>query len=32
LFEPLSKVLAWAGDNHAAVKAARVKFDASELA
>jgi DNA-binding HxlR family transcriptional regulator len=31
LFAPLSKVLAWAGDNHAAVKAARVKFDASEL-
>lgn len=32
LFAPLSKVLAWAGDNHAAVKAARARFDASELA
>jgi DNA-binding HxlR family transcriptional regulator len=31
LFEPLSKVLAWAADNHAAVRAARVKFDDSEL-
>lgn len=31
LFAPLSKVLAWAGDNHAAVKAARARFDASEL-
>lgn len=31
LFAPLSKVLAWAGDNHAAVKAARAKFDAGEL-
>lgn len=32
LFEPLSKVLTWASDNHASVKAARVKFDESELA
>jgi len=32
LFAPLSKVLAWAGDNHAAVKAARARFDASDLA
>lgn len=31
LFAPLSKVLAWAGENHAAVKAARAKYDASEL-
>lgn len=31
LFDPLSKVLAWAGDNHAAVKAARARFDDSEL-
>ncbi|MND44504.1 putative HTH-type transcriptional regulator YtcD [compost metagenome] len=30
-FAPLSKVLAWAGENHAAVKAARAKYDASEL-
>jgi DNA-binding HxlR family transcriptional regulator len=32
LFEPLSKVLIWASDNHAAVRAARVKFDETELA
>ena len=32
LFEPLSKVLDWAANNHSAVKAARVKFDESELA
>jgi DNA-binding HxlR family transcriptional regulator len=32
LFEPLSKVLTWATDNHAAVRAARVKFDETELA
>jgi len=32
LFEPLSKVLQWAGENHAAVKAARQKFDESGLA
>jgi DNA-binding HxlR family transcriptional regulator len=32
LFEPLSKVLQWAGDNHASVRAARVKYDESELA
>lgn len=31
LFEPLSKVLTWATDNHAAVRAARVKFDETEL-
>ncbi|MGK9054132.1 helix-turn-helix domain-containing protein [Neorhizobium sp. CSC1952] len=31
LFEPLSKVLQWAGDNHPAVKAARQKFDEGEL-
>ncbi|WP_312406182.1 helix-turn-helix domain-containing protein [Rhizobium sp.] len=31
LFAPLSKVLAWAAENHAAVKAARAKYDASEL-
>lgn len=30
LFEPLSKVLIWAEDNHAAIRAARTKFDASE--
>jgi DNA-binding HxlR family transcriptional regulator len=32
LFEPLSKVLQWAADNHPSVKAARVKYDESELA
>jgi DNA-binding HxlR family transcriptional regulator len=32
LFEPLSKVLIWASDNHAAVRAARMKFDETELA
>ena len=32
LFEPLSKVLRWAVVNHADVKAARERFDASELA
>lgn len=32
LFEPLSKVLAWAENNHSSVKAARAKFDESELA
>ncbi|WP_425375380.1 winged helix-turn-helix transcriptional regulator [Rhizobium deserti] len=32
LFEPLSKVLQWAGDNHALVRAAREKYDQSELA
>ncbi|OHV76582.1 helix-turn-helix domain-containing protein [Rhizobium sp. LCM 4573] len=32
LFEPLSKVLQWAVVNHADVKAARERFDASELA
>jgi DNA-binding HxlR family transcriptional regulator len=32
LFAPLAKVLDWAEDNHAAVKAARVRFDKSELA
>nr|WP_246091852.1 helix-turn-helix domain-containing protein [Rhizobium smilacinae] len=32
LFEPLSKVLAWAENNHSSVKAARSKFDESELA
>ncbi|MFB9947251.1 winged helix-turn-helix transcriptional regulator [Rhizobium puerariae] len=31
LFEPLSKVLKWAEANHSAVKAARAKFDESEL-
>jgi DNA-binding HxlR family transcriptional regulator len=31
LFEPLSKVLQWAEANHVSVKAARVKFDDSEL-
>jgi DNA-binding HxlR family transcriptional regulator len=29
LFEPLSKVLSWAESNHAAVRAARVRFDAN---
>jgi DNA-binding HxlR family transcriptional regulator len=29
LFEPLSKVLQWAEENHASVKAARARFDAS---
>lgn len=32
LFEPLSKVLRWAEENHAAVKVARQKFDESESA
>jgi DNA-binding HxlR family transcriptional regulator len=32
LFEPLSKVLQWAGDNHASVRAARMKYDQGELA
>ncbi|TWF54296.1 HxlR family transcriptional regulator [Neorhizobium alkalisoli] len=32
LFEPLKRVLDWAEANHASVKAARVKFDESELA
>ncbi|MDR6818424.1 DNA-binding HxlR family transcriptional regulator [Neorhizobium sp. 2083] len=32
LFEPLSKVLQWAEANHPSVKAARVKYDESELA
>jgi DNA-binding HxlR family transcriptional regulator len=32
LFEPLSKVLRWAEANHADVKAARERYDASELA
>lgn len=32
LFEPLSKVLRWAEANHPSVKAARVKYDESELA
>ncbi|MDQ0135787.1 DNA-binding HxlR family transcriptional regulator [Neorhizobium galegae] len=32
LFEPLSKVLLWAEVNHPSVKAARVKYDESELA
>ncbi len=29
LFLPLSQVLSWAEDNHGAIKAARVRFDAS---
>lgn len=32
LFEPLSKVLRWAEKNHSSVKAARAKYDESELA
>lgn len=32
LFAPLKQVLDWAEDNHAAVKAARVRYDESELA
>jgi DNA-binding HxlR family transcriptional regulator len=32
LYEPLERVLSWAADNHPAVKEARAKFDASELA
>ncbi|WP_245480393.1 helix-turn-helix domain-containing protein [Neorhizobium sp. NCHU2750] len=32
LFAPLSRVLAWAADNHPAVKAARARYDESELA
>ena len=31
LFEPLSKVLAWAADNHPSVRAARARFDQSAL-
>ena len=30
LYEPLSRVLAWAANNHAAIKAARVVFDHGE--
>lgn len=32
LFEPLSKVLEWAGENHEAVRAARRSFDDTGLA
>lgn len=31
LFEPLSKVLQWAEENHPAVKAARAKYDENEI-
>jgi len=32
LFEPLSKVLQWASDNHGSVKAARARYDEGDLA
>ncbi len=32
LFEPLSKVLQWASDNHGSVKAARARYDDGDLA